>query len=62
MARELMKWVVGVAVALLHAVIQFFSWATATRPEIDWLWRIISFPAFRFFAGASFEREYGRYE
>ena len=42
----MMKWVVGVAVALLHALVQFFSWATAMQPAMRWLWRIISFPAF----------------
>lgn len=42
----MMRWVAGIAVALVHAIVQFLSWATAMQPGMRWLWRILSFPAF----------------
>lgn len=37
---------VGVCIAVAHALVQFWAWGMAGLPGLVWPWRVISFPAF----------------
>jgi len=41
-----LKLAIGTGIGLLHAVLQFYAWATAMRPTSRVAWQILSAPAF----------------
>lgn len=44
--RNLKRLLVAVVAFIVHSILQFVGWAYANRPDLDWLWPIMSFPMF----------------